>query len=250
MTRKVVNSNKVWLFFKLLKERGGLRTFQYSLQYILSYCVDNLFDMKYRIDTYASVEKDDFENVGVNKEHASMYSSINTVPLRKLLKTLRIPTGGVLVDLGCGKGKVLLIASEFGFKEARGVDFSPLLCEIARTNCSTYKARTKTKTDFAVYKCDVLDYRMKDDEDVFYLYNPFDAYILKQVIQNILKSLQRRRRKIWIIYGNPVHSKIVEENMSPATLSHFTFWRFDFVVYVVDQSLAPDLLSAEFQNSR
>ena len=196
MIGKSVHSIKTHILFLSLKERGPLRT----LLIALSYCADYLFDMKYKTDTFSSVELDALGDDDTKKEHAIGYYVTRMVPLRKLFKALRIQPGKVLVDLGCGKGRVLLIASEFGFKEVRGVEISPLLCDIAKNNCSIYKARTNTNADFAILESDVLDYRIKDDEDVFFLFNPFDAYILKQVLQNILASLQRRKRKIWIIY--------------------------------------------------
>lgn len=233
-------------FFRSLKKKGAPRT----LLVYLSYCVDYLFDMKYKTDTFSFVELDALGVDDAKREHARMYQPTDMVPLRNLFKALRIQPGKVLVDLGCGKGKVLLIASEFGFKEVRGVEFSPLLCDIASNNCSTYKGRTKTNTLFAIFKSDVLDYRIKDDEDVFYLFNPFDTYILKQVLENILASLQRRERKIWIIYRNAVHRGMVEEKMNPITVLDFTFWGFNFVVFEVEQGAAPDRYSAAIHNGR
>ena len=235
MKRKATYSSKalgkVHKFFRRIKERGTLAT----LLFTLSYCVDYLFDMKYKTDTFSWVGLDALGIDDAKKEHAYWYETTHAVPLRKLFKALRIRPGKVLVDLGCGKGKVLLIASEFGFKEVRGVEFSPLLCDIASNNCSTYKARTKTNTVFSIHKFDVLDYRIKDDEDVFYLYDPFDAYILKQVLENILASLQKRKRKIWIIYLDAELRGIVEEKMNPTTLFDFTFWGEEFVVFEVEQ---------------
>src|SRR5208337_1976729 len=108
-------------------------------------------------------------------------------------------------------GIVLLVASEFGFKEARGIEFSPVLCDIAIRNCSVYKERTKAGTDFTIFMSDVIDYGLSDDEDVFYLFNPFDEYVLKQALNNITASLQRRNRGILIIYRNAVHSSIIEK---------------------------------------
>jgi SAM-dependent methyltransferase len=191
--------------------------------------------MKYKTDTFSYVGLDALGIDDAKKEHAYEYGPTHAVPLRKLFKALRIQPGKVLVDLGCGKGKVLLIASEFGFKEVRGVEFSPLLCDIASNNCSTYKARTKTNTVFSIHKSDVLDYGIKDDEDVFYLYDPFDAYILKQVLKNILASLQRRKRKIWIIYHDAEFRGMVEEKMNPTTVFDFIFWGKEFVVFEVEQ---------------
>jgi len=198
-----------------------------------SYCFDSLYDLKHGTDTFSPVELDDLGVDDAKKEHARMYQATHALPLRRLLRAVGIPPGKVLIDLGCGKGKVLLVASEFGFKELRGVDFSPLLCGIARRNCATFKADTGTTAEFDIHESDVLAYRMKDDEDVFFLFNPFDEHILRQVLRNILASRQRRKRKIWILYRNAVFRGVVVEAIHPTAVTDFTFWGFDFAVFEV-----------------
>lgn len=245
MARKAAHSNKAYKFFRSLKRRGTLRTFLVTL----SYCYDYLFDMKHKIDTYSFVELDALGVDEAKKKSAVMYQPTHVIPLRKLFRALGIQPGAVLVDFGCGKGKVLLIASEFAFKEVRGVEFSPLLCDIATDNCSKYKARSKTNTVFSIFLSDVLDYGIQDDEDVFYLYNPFDAHILEHVLQNLLASLERRERKIWIIYRYAVDRGLVEEKMNPSKVSDFNLWGFDFVVFEVEQRAAPNHSSAVLNSS-
>ncbi|MCI5221767.1 MAG: hypothetical protein D3924_03595 [Candidatus Electrothrix sp. AR4] len=139
-----------------------------------------------------------------------------------------------MVDLGCGKAKALLVASEFGFKEVRGVELSTCLYDIAKNNCSIYKNKTKTNTEFKVIRSNVIDYKMNDDEDIFYLYNPFNEYILDKVIDNIAASHARVKRKIWIIYGDPLHKETIEKKMKPTTVLELTFWGLVFVVFEIE----------------
>src|SRR5262245_36170867 len=44
------------------------------------------------------------------------------------------PTTYCFLDIGCGKGRPLVIASEYGFKELVGVDYSAKLCRVAQEN--------------------------------------------------------------------------------------------------------------------
>ena len=98
----------------------------------------------------------------------------------------------------------------------------------------------RTNTDFVIFKSDVFDYEMKDDEDVFFMFNPFDEFILKKVLRNILASIQRRKRKIWIIYRFAVYRGVVEQEMNPVTIRDFTFGGYDVVVFEVEQGAATD----------
>ena len=213
--------------FSILK-KNNLRD---TTKRILSSFFDCLFDLKYGIDTFSWVELDDLKIDNTRKKRAKMYQPTCTLPLRKLLRELNIPPGKVFVDLGCGKGIVLLVASDFGFKEARGIELSPVLCDIAIKNCSIYKEKTKAGTDFVILRSDVSDYGLNDDEDVFYLFNPFDEYVLKQALNNITASLQRRNRGILIIYRNAVHASIIEKNGNFTKLMNFSSWGWDFMVF-------------------
>jgi SAM-dependent methyltransferase len=219
-----------------LHERGIIKTFLVTYSYFL----DFFFDINYGTDTFSWLEVERLDVDDEKKEHTERYQQTHAIPLRKLLKELKIPPDNVLVDLGCGKGRVLLISSEFGFREVRGIEFSDLLCDIAQKNCSLYKARKRIPVDFDIIKSDVIDYKMKDDEGVFFLFNPFDAYILEQVLQNILASLKRRNRRIWIIYNNPVHRELMENLITPAISKDFTIWGQQFTVF--EAGLAAPLL--------
>ncbi len=128
-----------------------------------------------------------------------------------------------------------MVASDFGFNEVRGIEFSPVLCDIAIENSLIYKKKTQTKTNFNVINSDVIDYRFDDIEEVFFLYHPFDGYVMEQVVQNILESLQRQKRKIWIIYRNARFGGIIEQGIDVKRVLKFFIWGQDFVVYEIGQ---------------
>jgi 2-polyprenyl-3-methyl-5-hydroxy-6-metoxy-1,4-benzoquinol methylase len=43
------------------------------------------------------------------------------------------------IDIGCGKGRVLLMAAEHGFRKIIGIDFAADLCLTARGNVEQYR---------------------------------------------------------------------------------------------------------------
>ena len=218
-----------------LRESLRQRRLKGTLLRALAYVADYWWDLKYHTDTFAWVA---VERLGIDTQlqaHAYRYQPSQAIPLRQLLRTLDIPPGKVLVDFGCGKGKALLVAAEFGFAEVRGIEVSPVLCEIARNNCAAYRQKTNTPTRFVIVQADARQYPLADDEEVFFLYNPFDAAFVEQVIRCIGTSLHRRKRKIWILYGYPIHRATVEETLpTGARREEFTFWGQDFTVFVVE----------------
>jgi SAM-dependent methyltransferase len=142
-----------------------------------------------------------------------------------------IPAQAALVDFGCGKGRVLIVASEFGFKQVRGVEFSKELCEIARRNCAIFKARAGVRTEFRIIEADVADYPIHPDEMVIFLFNPFNERVMASVLINICASLELSPRKILLIYHNPEYDQVFELCDDFVKLDDLDYWGYKFTVY-------------------
>ena len=121
-----------------IKDRGYWGTIQVTLSYIIDY----FFDIRYGTDTFSWVELDDLQIQSKNIKRGERYQPTHAMSLRNLFRKLRIPREKILVDLGSGKGKVLLVAAEYGFKEVWGVEFSKELCHIAKRN---FKASSSSR---------------------------------------------------------------------------------------------------------
>jgi predicted RNA methylase len=112
----------------------------------------------------------------------------------------------VLVDYGCGMGRALMFASTLPIKRMVGVEVSPSLCAAARKNLERlYRKMGRVDPNWAIVNADARVFAVPDDANLFYLFNPFDAAILGQVIDNIVKSVRSVPRKCTVIYANPVH---------------------------------------------
>ena len=197
---------------------------------MISYIADLIFDLRYGTNTATWVNLKRLNIHSENLSRAVDYQPTQILPLRRLLKELEIPRDKVFVDLGCGKGRVLLVAAEAGFLDLRGVEFSSELCELARKNCARYAKKTKSRAVFQIVHSDVVDYPVTD-ADVFFLFNPFDAHVLRIVLQRIVDSLAERDRQIWIIYRNPVHEAVFEECRELSKMRELVYMGSDFSVF-------------------
>ena len=197
---------------------------------LFSYVADLVFDFRYGTNTATWVSLKRLNIRSENLSRAVDYQPTQVLPLRRLLSELEVPRDRVFVDLGCGKGRVLMLAAEAGFREIRGLEFSSELCEVAEANCAKYKKRKNSDAEFQVIHSDVTEYAIRD-EDVFFLFNPFDDRVLGIVLQRILESLAERSRQIWIIYRNPVHEAVLQANRNFSKLREFAHLGSDFAVY-------------------
>jgi len=194
---------------------------------------DHAFDLRYGLDTCKDASLEQLSIESENKEKGSCYQPTRVLPLRRLFQELQplIPPESVLVDLGCGKGRVLLVALEFDFKAVRGVEFAHELCEIARKNYTAFQAKKPIRTDCQIIEGDVAAYAIRPDETVFFMFNPFDESILGRVLDNLAASLRARPRKVLIIYYNPRGAQVIECRPNFVRLREVNFWGYSFRVY-------------------
>src|SRR5665213_1217073 len=92
-------------------------------------------EKKYHLDT---TEIDDLKNEKIescNLPHASIYQGTNYYLIEKAFDYLKTQSANQqLVDFGSGKGRILVVAAHYGFKNITGIDFSQSLCREAENN--------------------------------------------------------------------------------------------------------------------
>jgi SAM-dependent methyltransferase len=201
-----------------------LARFLDNIQADLAYAFDFLFDLKYGIDTSAWQDLAAPDIDSPNIDHGKRYQPALPFSLKKVLKKFRFPSNEVLLDFGCGKGRVLMVAIACGFTEVHGVEFSRSLCDIARENIAAFLLKTGASAVVKITHQDVVDYPIQPAESVFFLFNPFDEVILRSVLENVKASVLKHPRKIWIIYFNALHRENLESDPAFSILFESRYW--------------------------
>ena len=139
------------------------------------------------------------------EEHGSPYAGVQPSVLRTVLATLPGLETSTFIDLGCGKGRPMLIASEFPFRDILGVELSPTLAEAARRNAATMKKRFPNRTPIRVEIGDATVYPMPPGDVVLFIYNSFDRELMLKVVENVESALAAdKQRRIFVVFCNPV----------------------------------------------
>jgi SAM-dependent methyltransferase len=113
-----------------------------------------------------------------------------------------------IVDLGCGKGRVMVVAAYFGFTSIKGIDFAKELCREASSNMRKTEANIPSM-QWEVINADVLDYTILPEDKVFFMFNPFVEEILVVFLDRLEKSCQQFHRKIYFLYASPQHAAVL-----------------------------------------
>jgi SAM-dependent methyltransferase len=132
------------------------------------------------------------------------YETTSTAAIRMALDGLTIDFSRcVFVDLGCGKGKPLLVAASYPFRRLIGVDISPACIAIARRNFACYGPEKIDPSRVELLCRDVEDFEFPGDPMVLYLYNPFPGWVLEKVVERLEESLRQSPRPVVVVYVNP-----------------------------------------------
>jgi SAM-dependent methyltransferase len=178
-------------------------SFRKTLQNIASAIEDAHFDWSYRIETARLENLENLNISSVNKRLGERYEPVRVRAFRKLMDHLRLPSGLVFIDMGCGKGRPLIAAAEYPFRRIVGVEFSPELCAICRENIASARKRKMYDAQIEIIETDAAEFSIPSDASVLFLLNPFHSSIFMRVLENLHISLAQAPRTVWIIIGNP-----------------------------------------------
>jgi len=83
-----------------------------------------VFDLKYEVRTLGRKSLDGLTVKGVNIERGHAYQGYSYLYFAKVISQLPVDFGeSVFIDIGSGKGRILIMAAECGFKRIIGVEF-------------------------------------------------------------------------------------------------------------------------------
>lgn len=135
----------------------------------------------------------------------SPYQPTDPALFREMMAALPIQFDQfTFVDLGSGKGRTLLLASEYPFQKIVGVEILPKLDRTAQENIRAYKSPTQRCFDIQTVCADAREFELPDEPFVLYLFNPLPEGALRQVIALLEKSLVQFPRPVWVVYHNPL----------------------------------------------
>jgi SAM-dependent methyltransferase len=144
----------------------------------------------------------------VDHPDANRYGTMAHRPIIQLLDALKLRPDDVLVDIGCGKGRIICHAARRRLKRVIGVDIDRELCEDARVNVDRMKGR-RTPIDIINLPAQEFDYR---DATVCTLFNSFGEATLVKVLDSIERSLRENPRELRFAYINPFYEHLLQQS--------------------------------------
>jgi len=170
------------------------------------------FDAKYGTDTCGIVQPWDSDIPDTFVGQAVHYATASMGVFAELLSKLDITHEAyTFVDLGCGKGRALLLASNLPFKQIIGVELSPQLHHMSLLNIRRFRSDSQRCTNIVSLCQNATEYAFPPENLVLYLFNPFGAEVLRSVVANLESTLRTVPRRVYVIYVKPVHKEVLEQ---------------------------------------
>jgi hypothetical protein len=113
------------------------------------------------------------------------------------------------IDLGAGKGRALLMASDYPFARVVGVEFMPDLCRAAQENIAAYTGERRKCKQMEMVCQDACDFQFPAGPLVVYLFNPFSEPVFVKVLDNLRQSVEQAPREIYVAYRYTEHEKLL-----------------------------------------
>ena len=149
------------------------------------------WDKKLKIDT---IGRDDYHADNFRYPYEPTPYSV----LERLSESGYITSKSILVDYGCGKGRVSFFMSSILQCRSIGIEYDEPIFRQSMENKSTF-----SKPMLVDFFCENAENFKIEDADSFYFFNPFDIKILTSVLGQIKSSFYSSPRKMYLFFYYP-----------------------------------------------
>ena len=179
------------------------------------------FDQKYGTDTGGYLSPEELVKGRANDAHNYGYSAIAPSVFREACRrwreTLPAVSGRMeaysFVDVGAGKGRVLLLAAELPFRKIIGVEISEELAGIAQSNAARWSRVARPKAKIRIVNGDAAKFPWPRTPLLVYLYNPFACTLVAQMAERLAAAAAAASGPglVDLLYVNPTCADVLSK---------------------------------------
>lgn len=168
--------------------------------------MDGSFDRKYGTNTSGIVQLDHLTIHKNNVINSIWYEPMSEKAFRQIMDHVAIDFRKFeFLDFGSGKGRVLLLASEYGYKKITGVEFAKELHFVGVDNIKKYNRLKRNPMNIQSVWMDAIQFPIPNVPVVVFFFSPFRGKVLQQVLDNVSTSFSLNPREFVLIFhgSNP-----------------------------------------------
>ncbi len=169
------------------------------------------FDLAFGVQTGGFVGWRDLQAGGPNDPYISGYFGVIPSVARRLIAAVMEPSAYVFIDLGCGKGRAAIVASERPFQRVIGVEIAAVLADVAKVNAKIVEVGFPHRPRIEIVAGDAAEFDFPAKPLVLFLYQPFERPVMRAVLARLAVSLAAHPRPTILLYVNPVLETLLDE---------------------------------------
>lgn len=161
------------------------------------------FDERYGTDSFTRL---DLAQLGVEERTGYDFAGWGTCPVNEsffheMMRATPVDLAQyTFIDIGAGKGKALMLATEFPFRRVVGIELAQELVEVAHRNLARYRDRRPRPVAAELICQDFLRWELPPEPSVLFFNDPFPFPIAERAIGHVEASLRARPRPLVVIY--------------------------------------------------
>lgn len=162
------------------------------------------WDSKYGVDTSGQIDLADIEVLGPNR--GSGYAAVSTSPQAYAFLSAFFPAAWkdfTFVDIGSGKGRVMMLAALQGFDTILGIEFAPLICRMAKENLARFSGRRPAS--WSILNADASTVDLPSGVPLLvYSFNPFKVEMWERFIPVLLRAHNTSKQPICLVLSGTI----------------------------------------------
>jgi SAM-dependent methyltransferase len=183
---------------------------------VVRYLWSRINDLYLNIDTSDVSHHNDFDpqrgfpyakpQAKAKHKDSIIYQGANFWNIRRIIRILQPQGNDVFFDIGCGKGRCLCMFGRLPLRRVVGIELDPSLVEAARSNAKRLRGK-RTPIEVRCQDAATADY---SEGTIYFLYWPFGIDTMKDVLENIKRSVDENPRAISIVYYHATHADVLQ----------------------------------------
>ena len=168
------------------------------------------FDVRHGTDTSGLIGGADLPTGHANDVYNTAYYGMSPSRFAGAMELWRGTLEGgaepreyAFVDLGCGKGRAVMLATEMPFREVVGVELHPGLAATAERNLRGWEAAGRVVTKGRIVQGDATEFAFPEGRCLLYVFNPFARPVMEAVVRGLAASFRDRQGELDVVYFNP-----------------------------------------------
>jgi SAM-dependent methyltransferase len=188
------------------------------------------FDRRFGVSTSGKIPLSALNIDSDNKAAGTRYEPTAPSAFSEMMAALpqKMIPRATFIDIGCGSGRVLLMAAEYGFRKIIGIDFAADLCLTARGNVEQYRRCSNNSAAISIEQRDACTYDIPNQPGVLFLYNPFNESVMRSFVANVERSLSQHPREFYVIYHMPLWNKVWDASPIFSKFAGTRMWSADW----------------------